>query len=170
MSKQVTTKSLGGIQIIKLLKSYRLLKLKEAQLLYEVENNVISNNHDDIIKQTAFFMNAAKIDTSKTAKHYGDITDIYGIIINRLKNTWRKDELASALNVLQFETRRLELYVDLIGGRHAEVIRLLYFNSMTMSDAANEANISLALLKKVKRECLDLLAEMYGFIFSYQNS
>jgi len=144
------------------------LKLKEAQLQYEVKNDVLANNHNDILKQTAFFICAAEKDKDKAAKQYGDITDIYAIIINRLQNAWRKEELVSALNVLQFEIRRLELYVDLIGGRHAQIIRLLYFDCRSMSDAANEVQISLALLKKIKKECLDLLTEMYGFIFNYQ--
>lgn len=78
-------------------------------------------------------------------------------------NTEAANEIAHRLLELEAEQERLRYYVALLKKREAEVIRLVYFENCNQDDAAKKLEIVPRTLRRVKKEAIERLAEMYAF-------
>lgn len=73
------------------------------------------------------------------------------------------NEIAERLLELEAEQDRLRYYVSLLEKREAEVIRLFYFEGCNQNVISEELRIVPRTMRRIKREAIEKLAEMYAF-------
>ncbi len=78
-------------------------------------------------------------------------------------NTETMDEIAQCLLKLEGEQDRLRYYVSLLEKREAEVIRLVYFEGHNQDEAAEKLGIVPRTLRRIKKEAIAKLTQMYSF-------
>lgn len=78
-------------------------------------------------------------------------------------NTETMNEIAQRLLELETEQDRIRYYVSLLEKREAEVIRLIYFEDCNQDEAAKELGIVSRSLRRIKKEAIGRLVEMYTF-------
>lgn len=78
-------------------------------------------------------------------------------------NTESMNEIAERLLKLEREQDRIRYYVSLLVRREAEVIRLFYFEEMTMENVEEKMCLSAKTVRKLKNQAVESLAEMYEF-------
>lgn len=74
------------------------------------------------------------------------------------------NEIAQRLLELETEQNRLRHYVSLLEKREAAVIRLSYFEEVTQDEAAESLGIVPRTMRRIKKEAIEKLVEMYIFI------
>lgn len=73
------------------------------------------------------------------------------------------EEVVGQLVTLEREQERLKYYVSLLRTRHAELLKLLYFEGNSQEECAKKLKIATRTVRRIKDEALDELAEMYSF-------
>ena len=74
------------------------------------------------------------------------------------------NEIAQRLLELETEQNRLRHYVSLLEKREAAVIRLSYFEEVNQDEAAESLGIVPRTMRRIKKEAIEKLVEMYIFI------
>lgn len=74
------------------------------------------------------------------------------------------NEIAQRLLELEAEQDRIRYYVSLLKRREAEVIRLVYFEDCNQDAAAKKLGIVSRSLRRIKKEAIERLVEMYTFV------
>ena len=78
-------------------------------------------------------------------------------------NAEAANEIAKRLLELEREQDRIRYYVSLLEKREAEVIRLTYFECVNQDMAAASLGIVPRTMRRIKKEAVGKLAEMYAF-------
>jgi len=73
------------------------------------------------------------------------------------------NEIAQCLLELEAEQDRLRYYVSLLEKREAAVVRLSYFEGVSQDVAAESLGIVPRTMRRIKREAIEKLVEMYSF-------
>lgn len=73
------------------------------------------------------------------------------------------EEVVRQLVALEREQERLKYYVSLLRTRHAELLKLLYFEGYSQEKCAKKLEIATRTVRRIKDEALDELTEMYSF-------
>ena len=78
-------------------------------------------------------------------------------------NQETRAEIVSQLVELESQQERLNYYVSLLKARHAELLRLLYFEGYSQEDCAKKLDVAVRTVRRIKDDAIDELAEMYFF-------
>lgn len=73
------------------------------------------------------------------------------------------EEIVGQLVTLEREQERLNYYVSLLKPRHAQVLRLLFFEGYSQEECANQLGIATRTVRRIKDEAIAELVEMYTF-------
>lgn len=74
-----------------------------------------------------------------------------------------RTEIVSQLVELESQQERLSYYVSLLKARHAELLKLLYFEGFSQEECAKKLDIATRTVRRIKDDAIDELAEMYSF-------
>ena len=61
------------------------------------------------------------------------------------------------------EQERLNYYVSLLNPRHAELLKLLYFEGYSQEECAKKLEIATRTVRRIKDDAIEELTEMYSF-------
>lgn len=78
-------------------------------------------------------------------------------------NTEATNEIAQRLLELETEQDRIRYYVSLLEKREAKVIRMTYFEGINQDETAQSLGIVPRTMRRIKKEAIAKLAEMYAF-------
>ena len=78
-------------------------------------------------------------------------------------NQGTRDEIVGQLIELENQQERLSYYVSLLKVRHAELLRLLYFEGYSQEECSKKLAITTRTVRRIKDDAIDELAEMYSF-------
>lgn len=78
-------------------------------------------------------------------------------------NHGTRAEIVSQLVELEDQQERLNYYVSLLKIRHAELLRLLYFEGYSHEECAKRLDVATRTVRRIKDDAIDELAEMYSF-------
>lgn len=84
-------------------------------------------------------------------------------------NTEAVNEIAQRLLELEADQERLRYYVSLLKKREAEVIRMTYFKGINQDEAAESLGIVPRTMRRIKKDAIAKLAEMYAFAEKCRN-
>mgnify|MGYP002510669704 CR=1 FL=1 len=73
------------------------------------------------------------------------------------------EEVAGQLVALEREHERLNYYVSLLTSRHAELLKLLYFEGYSQEECAKKLEIATRTVRRIKDDAIEELTEMYSF-------
>lgn len=73
------------------------------------------------------------------------------------------EEIVGQLVTLEREQERLNYYVSLLRPRHAQLLRLLFFERYSQEECANKLGIATRTVRRIKNEAITELVEMYSF-------
>ena len=73
------------------------------------------------------------------------------------------NEIAECLLKLKAEQDQLRYYVSLLENREAEVIRMTYFDGVDQNRVAESLGVVPRTMRRIKKEAIIKLAEMYAF-------
>jgi DNA-directed RNA polymerase specialized sigma24 family protein len=92
----------------------------------------------------------------------------YQDIMQRMNNETVSD-IMRELGCLEAEVQRIELYLSLLEGKKEQVIRLSYFDGMSLIQIARELQMAKRTVIKYRNEALGELMSMYSFIDTVKN-
>ena len=78
-------------------------------------------------------------------------------------NSDTAEEVVGQLVTLEREQERLNYYVSLLGPRHAELLKLLYFEGYSQEECAKKLEIATRTVRRIKDDAIAELVEMYSF-------
>lgn len=78
-------------------------------------------------------------------------------------NQKTRTEIVSQLMELENQQERLRYYVSLLKTRHAELLRLLYFEGYSQEECAKKMEVAARTVRRIKGDAIDELTEMYSF-------
>ena len=81
----------------------------------------------------------------------------------RMSNAEATNEIAQRLLELEAEQDRIRYYVSLLEKREAKVIRMTYFEGINQDVASKSLGIVPRTMRRIKKEAIAKLAEMYAF-------
>ena len=157
MKNNVETKT----YVVELLESYQK-RSKQIELLHYELSHPTDISENEMIGALAL----AHGDGVGSGRHISDKT-LY-IAMNyqqRTKNANQgtRAEIVSQLIELEDQQERLSYYVSLLKARHAELLRLLYFEGYSQEECAKKLAIATRTVRRIKDDAIDELAEMYSF-------
>ena len=157
MKNNVETKT----YVVELLESYQK-RSKQIELLHYELSHPTDISENEMIGALAL----AHDDGVGSGGHISDKT-LY-IAMNyqqRTKNANQgtRAEIVSQLIELEDQQERLSYYVSLLKARHAELLRLLYFEGYSQEECAKKLAIATRTVRRIKDDAIDELAEMYSF-------
>lgn len=148
--------------VIDMLETYQQRMRQIALLQYELEHPVhVSPN--EMIEAMSY----ARGDGGSQSEGHISNKTLY-IALNYQEQAHRisfdsTNEIALRLMKMEQEQNRLLYYVSLLDNRQAEVIRLLYFERLTLEKVEDMMGLSAKTLRKLKNAAIDTLAGMYEF-------
>ena len=74
-----------------------------------------------------------------------------------------RKKVVGQLVTLEREQERLNYYVSLLGPRHAELLKLLYFEGYSQEECAKKLEIATRTVRRIKDDAIAELVEMYSF-------
>jgi len=148
-------------QVIQLLESYRTLKKKAAVLRYELEHRKQVSPSELVVAMT--FAHGAG-DGQRQAGHVSDPT--LRVAMNyqetaRRLNSEAAESILRDLAPLEDAVDRMEYYASLLQGLQNQVIKLHYFDGLSLSQISEQTRSSPKTVRKAKNDAIDELAEMY---------
>lgn len=153
--------------VTQMLKGYRELQRKTLQLEFEITNYIPIATGTDIIDSMTF---GKAMDDGFNIIHNGHVSDktaqiavSYADKAERL-NIKHKQELEDELRSINMEMLRMEYYIGLLEEKHAKVLRLLYYDGLTLVKTAESAKISLDSVKSYRKAGILSLVDMYNRI------
>ena len=78
-------------------------------------------------------------------------------------NSDTAEEVVGQLVTLEREQERLNYYVSLLNPRHAELLKLLYFEGYSLEECAKKLEIATRTVRRIKDDAIEELTEMYSF-------
>lgn len=78
-------------------------------------------------------------------------------------NSDTAEEVVGQLVTLEREQERLNYYVSLLNSRHAELLKLLYFEGYSQEECAKKLEIATRTVRRIKDDAIEELTEMYSF-------
>ncbi len=78
-------------------------------------------------------------------------------------NSDTAEEVVGQLVTLEREQERLNYYVSLLNPRHAELLKLLYFEGYSQEECAKKLEIATRTVRRIKDDAIEELTEMYSF-------
>jgi RNA polymerase sigma factor (sigma-70 family) len=152
------------IDVEEMLKSYNKLRQEAGQLDFEINNYIPAATDTDVIEAMTFSkphgdeisgIHSGKTSdkTSATAASYPDKA--------RNINLRHKQALESDLRQVNVQIMRLEHYINLLGGNHTKVLKLIYINELTYDKTASEIKVSVTTVKKLRLEAIEKLSVMF---------
>ena len=147
--------------VVDLLESYRR-RSKQIELLHYELSHPTDISENEMIGALAL----AHGESGGTGGHISDKT-LY-IAMNYQQRTENakqetRTEIVSQLVELESQQERLNYYVSFLKSRHAELLRLLYFEGYSQEECAGKLEVTARTVRRVKDEAIDELAEMYSF-------
>ena len=147
--------------VIGLLESYQK-RSKQIELLHYELSHPTDVSDNEMIGALAL----AHGEGGGTGGHISDKT-LY-IAMNYQQRTENanhetRTEIVSQLVELEDQQERLSYYVSLLKFRHAELLRLLYFEGHSQEECAKKLDITARTVRRIKNDAIDELAEMYSF-------
>ena len=157
MKNNVETKA----YVIGLLESYRK-RAKQIELLHYELSHPTDISENEMIGALAL----AHGEGGGTGGHISDKT-LY-IALNYQQRTesanqGTRTEIVSQLVELEDQQERLNYYVSLLKARHAELLRLLYFEGYSQEECAKKLDVAARTVRRIKDDAIDELTEMYSF-------
>lgn len=148
--------------VMKLLDTYQERSKKIELLHYELSHPAhVSEN--EIIGALAMAHGTGE---GRPRGHISDKTRYialnYETRINRMKNDAAK-EVVGQLVTLEREQERLNYYVSLLNPRHAQLLKLLYFEGCSKEECAQKLEIATRTVRRIKDNAILELVEMYSF-------
>ena len=86
----------------------------------------------------------------------------YQAQIDHMRND-TTEEVAGQLVTLEREQEQLNYYVSLLGPRHAELLKLLYFEGYSQKACAQKLGIATRTVRRIKDDAIVELVELYSF-------
>jgi DNA-directed RNA polymerase specialized sigma24 family protein len=154
-------------KVTSLLAGYRDSKQRARQLAFELASSKPIASHDDVIDVMTF---GKAPDAGVTHVKSYTITDkTANTAIDYMKstvvlNSTERRELEHELRNITMELMRLEYYIELLGGRLTRVLKLLYVDGLTYMQTMKELCISISTMKRLRKEGIIKLTEMYKSI------
>ena len=157
MKNNVETK----IYVVGLLESYQK-RSKQIELLHYELSHPTNISENEMIGALAL----AHGEGVGTGGHISDKT-LY-IAMNyqqrtKSANQEAQTEIVSQLVELENQQERLKYYVSLLKVRHAELLRLHYFEGYSQEECAKKLGIADRTVRRIKNDAIDELTEMYSF-------
>ena len=149
--------------VINLLETYQERTRKIALLHYELEHPT-RTSEAEIISAMALGHGAGG--SSHTEGHISDKTFYIALNYQARANHVNSDtaeEVVGQLVTLEREQERLNYYVSLLGPRHAELLKLLYFEGYSQEECAKKLEIATRTVRRIKDDAIAELVEMYSF-------
>jgi predicted DNA-binding protein YlxM (UPF0122 family) len=152
-------------EIIRLLKSYPLKKFQIEQLYFELE-------HPSRVGEKALIesLSIGTHPVGGAGARSGHISDRtmaiamqYQDIMHNMNNE-TVSEILREIRSLEAEIQRMDLYLTFLEDKRAQVIRLHYFEVMSLSHTARELMLSKRTIIKYHKEALHQLDGMFSFI------
>ena len=84
-------------------------------------------------------------------------------------NSDTAEEVVGQLVTLEREQERLNYYVSLLNSRHAELLKLLYFEGYSQEGCAKKLEIATRTVRRIKDDAIGELTEMYSFTVEVSN-
>lgn len=147
--------------VVRLLEFYQK-RSKQIELLHYELSHPADISENEMIGALAL----AHGEGSGTGGHISDKT-LY-IAMNYQQRTENANqgtraEIVNQLVELENQQERLNYYVSLLKKRHAEVLKLLYFEGYSQEECAVKLDITTRTVRRIKDDAIDELAEMYSF-------
>lgn len=150
-----------GAHIIRLLETYQERERKIALLHYELEHPALISPNEMLNG-----MSFGHGDGPNTPRYISDKTMYialnYQEQADRL-NASTKDEIAQQLAELEHEQGRLKYYVSRLDVREKAIIRLVYYDKCSWSEAAKEMGVTPRTVQRIKDKAVERLTKMYAF-------
>lgn len=150
--------------VVALLESYQK-RSKQIELLHYELDHPARVTADEMIGALAL----AQGDSNGGGRPGGHASDktLY-IALNYQARTDRinsdsAEEVVGQLVTLEREQERLNYYVSLLKTRHADLLRLLYFEGYSQEECAKKLEVAARTVRRIKDEAIDELTEMYSF-------
>ncbi len=152
-----------------LLESYQK-RAKQIELLHYELSHPICVSENEMIGALAL---AHGDSGGRPDGHISDKT-LY-IAMNYQKRTENENqrtrvEIVSQLAELENQQERLKYYVSLLKTRHAELLRLLYFEGCSQEDCAQKLKVAARTVRRIKDDAIDELTELYSFTKGFANN
>ena len=147
--------------VVDLLESYRR-RSKQIELLHYELSHPTGISENEMIGALAL----AHGEGSSTGGHISDKTLYIALHYQQRTenaNQGTRAEIVSQLVELESQQERLNYYVSLLKARHAELLKLLYFEGCSQEECAKKLDVAVRTVRRIKDDAIDELAEMYSF-------
>lgn len=148
--------------VINILESYPKRELQISLLHYEMQHTV-HVSPEEMIEGMSF---AHGDSVGGNQNHISNKTLYIALNYQERMDCMNEDaanEIAQRLLELEAEQDRLRYYVSLLRKREAEVLRLIYFEGLSQETASQSLGIVSRTMRRIKKEAIEKLAEMYSF-------
>ena len=149
--------------VIGLLESYQK-RSKQIELLHYELSHPARVSEDEIIGALALAHGDGE--GGRPGGHASDKTLYIALNYQARANHANSDtaeEVVGQLVTLEREQERLNYYVSLLNSRHAELLKLLYFEGYSQEECAKKLEIATRTVRRIKDDAIEELTEMYSF-------
>lgn len=149
--------------VVDLLESYQK-RSKQIELLHYELSHPARVSEDEIIGALALAHGDGE--GGRPGGHASDKTLYIALNYQARANHANSDtaeEVVGQLVTLEREQERLNYYVSLLNSRHAELLKLLYFEGYSQEECAKKLEIATRTVRRIKDDAIEELTEMYSF-------
>jgi len=83
-------------------------------------------------------------------------------------NVEAANEISDELFELEHTQKRLRFYINLLGKRQADIIRLVYLSEVPAKEVADQYGVTVRTVDRIKKAAIEALAGMYEYAENYK--